>query len=132
MGKKMNKNSYIREVPRASWFLKQPRYIRYMAREVTSLFIGAYTLMLVIAIKRVAEGPDAFQNFLEILYSPLGILFNISTLLAALYHSTSWFNVTPQAMPIQWGEEFVSGRIIVGAHYIIWIAISILILVFGV
>jgi fumarate reductase subunit C len=128
---KMNK-PYVRPLSKTSWFLTQTRYKRYMAREVTCLFIFAYTFLLVWGLKRLSEGPDAFNAFVQALGSPLGVLFNLVVLIAAVYHSTSWFNVTPQAMPIQRGEEFVPGKIIVGAHYALWAVASLIVLVLGV
>ena len=127
----MNK-PYVRPLSPTTWFLTQPRYKRYMAREVTCLFIFAYTFLLIIGLKRLSEGPDAFNAFVQALGSPLGVLFNLVVLIAAVYHSTSWFNVTPQAMPIQRGEEFVPGKIIVGAHYALWAVASLIVLVLGV
>ena len=127
----MNK-PYVRPLSPTTWFLTQPRYKRYMAREVTCLFIFAYTFLLIIGLKRLSEGPDAFNAFVQALGSPLGVLFNLAVLIAAVYHSTSWFNVTPQAMPIQRGEEFVPGKIIVGAHYALWAVASLIVLVLGV
>ncbi|MCC8988765.1 MAG: fumarate reductase subunit C [Candidatus Contendobacter sp.] len=127
----MNK-PYVRPLSKTSWFLTQPRYKRYMAREVTCLFIFAYTFLLIMGLKRLAEGPDAFNAFVQALGSPLGVLFNLSVLIAAVYHSTTWFNVTPQAMPIQRGEEFVPGKIIIGAHYALWAVVSLIVLILGV
>ena len=127
----MNK-PYVRPLSPTTWFLTQARYKRYMAREVTCLFIFAYTFLLIMGLKRLAEGPDAFNAFVQALGSPLGVLFNLAVLIAAVYHSTSWFNVTPQAMPIQRGEEFVPGKIIVGAHYALWAVVSLIVLVMGV
>ena len=128
----MSNRPYLRPLPKTSWFLRQPRYMRYMAREVTCIFIGAYTILLIVALMRLSQGPDAFQAFLNALRSPLGVLFNLVVLVAAVYHSTSWFNVTPQAMPIQRGEDFVPGNIIVGAHYAVWAVVSLIILFLGV
>ncbi len=128
----MSRKPYVREVSKTTWFLSQPRYKRYMAREVTCIFIFAYTFLLIIALKRLGQGPEAFQEFLNALRSPLGVLFNLVTLIAAVYHSTSWFNVTPQAMPIQRGEEFVPGNVIIGAHYGAWAVISLIILIWGI
>ncbi len=128
----MSRKPYIREISKTRWFLRQPRYMRYMAREVTCIFIFAYTFLLIVALARLSQGPDAFQEFLNALRSPLGVLFNLAVLIAAVYHSMSWFNVTPQAMPIQQGEEFVPGSIIVGAHYGAWAVISLIILFLGV
>lgn len=128
----MSRNPYVREVSKSNWFFRQPRYMRYMAREVTSFFIGAFSLLLVVGLKRLSEGPEAFQGFLDALRGPWGVLFCLATLVAAVYHSTSWFNVTPQAMPIQRGEEFVPGKMIVGAHYAVWAVVSLIVLFMGI
>ena len=125
----MSRRPYVREVPKTHWFLRQPRYLRYMAREVTCVFIGAYAVLLVIALARLAEGREAYEGFLRALGSPAGIAFQVVVLAFALYHTVSWFSVTPKAMPIQRGEEFVPGGIIIGAHYAGWIALSIVVLV---
>ena len=61
---------YVREIPKVRWFFRHPRYMRYLAREVTCLFIAAYTLLLVWGLKQLAEGPAAWQAFLEALRSP--------------------------------------------------------------
>lgn len=128
----MSAKPYVREISKIDWYFKQPRYMRYMAREVTCIFIGAYTFLLIVALGNLAAGKEYFDAFVQALGSPLGVLFNLAALVAAAYHSTSWFNVTPQAMPIQRGEEFVPGHIIVGAHYAVWAALSLIILILGV
>ncbi len=128
----MNRNPYIPKISKTRWFLSQPRYKRYMAREVTCIFIMAYTFLLIWALGSLANGPEAYQGFLDALNSPLGILFNLATLVVTVYHSMSWFDVTPQAMPIQRGEEFVPGNIIVGAHYGAWAVVSLIVLLLGV
>jgi fumarate reductase subunit C len=127
----MSRKPYLREVPKTTWFLRQPRYMRYMAREVTCIFIFAYTFLLICALGSLANGPDAFQEFLNSLRSPWGVLFNLVVLVVTAYHSLSWFVVTPQAMPIQRGEEFVPGNIIVNAHYGAWAVVSLIILIWG-
>ncbi len=124
----MSRKPYVREVPKSTWFLRQPRYMRYIAREVTCIPIGAFTLLLVYALKALAEGQAAYDAFLAGLRSPLSILFLLVALAFSLYHTVAWFNVTPQAMPIQRGEEFVPGSVIVGAHYGGWVLISLVVL----
>jgi len=127
----MSSKPYVREVSKTTWFLSQPRYKRYMAREVTCIFIFAYTFLLIVALARLSQGEEAFNAFVQALRSPLGVLFNVAALIATVYHSMSWFNVTPQAMPIQRGEEFVPGNVIVGAHYGAWAVVSLIILFWG-
>ena len=52
----MSRRPYIRELSKTGWWLKQPRYIRYMAREMSALFIGIYVLVLIAGIVSVVAG----------------------------------------------------------------------------
>ncbi len=124
----MSRRPYMRPVSATSWWLAQPRYIRYMAREVSCVFIGAYTAVIVIGLVRLSEGAGAWGSFIEILQEPVSIAFHLLALVFALYHTTTWFNVTPKAMPIQIGETHLPGGIVIGAHYAGWIVVSALIL----
>ena len=128
MAEQVNRKPYVREVSPTRWFLRDRRYMRYMAREVTCLFIGAYTLMLLVGIVRLAQGQAAYEAFLAALREPVSIVFQVLTLGFSLYHTTTWFNVTPKALPLQIGEEFVPGGAVAGAHYVLWAVISIVIL----
>lgn len=125
----MSRRPYVRRMPPTRWFLGQPRYLRYMARELTCIAIGAYAVLLVVGIRRLSEGKAAYEAFLQALGSPLGIAFHVVVLAFALYHSCTWFNVTPKAMPLQFGERFAPPALIVGAHYAAWIAVTVAVLV---
>jgi fumarate reductase subunit C len=124
----MSRNPLIREVPPTSWFFRHPRYMRYMAREVTCIFIGAYCLLLVCGLQALSGGQARYEAFLLSLKSPGMILFQITALIAAVYHASTWFNATQKAMPLQIGEDFVDGNIISGAHYVAWVVLSFVIL----
>ena len=128
MDKTLNRRPYVREVPRVTWFLRGPRYVRYMLREVTCLFVGGYMALLVVALARLAEGPAAWDAFLQALRSPASIVLHIAALAFAVYHSVTWFNLTPKALPVQVGESFVPGAAIAGAHYAAWVVLSLVVL----
>jgi fumarate reductase subunit C len=120
----MSRKPYVREISHTTWYLERRRDLVHMAQEVTSLFIGIYAIMLLWGVKSLSEGPGAYQVFLDALGSPLVIVFNWITFVVMLYHSISWFSVTPKAMPVQIGEEFLPGGIIAAGHYIAWIVVS--------
>ena len=124
----MSRKPLVRECPPTTWYFRQPRYLRYMSREITSIFIGAYCVLLVVGLHRLAHGPEAWDGFLLALRSPDSIVFHLLALTAAFYHATTWFNATQKAMPIQIGEGFVPGNIISGAHYAAWAVLSVAIL----
>jgi fumarate reductase subunit C len=128
MGEEMSRRPYVREIPRYTWFFRHPRYMRYMAREITCIFIGAYTLILLCGLAHLSEGQASYEAFLQTLASPGNIVFQIATLILAVYHTVTWFNVTPKALPVQIGEEFVPNGAIAGAHYAGWVVLSAVIL----
>ncbi len=119
---------YVREVSRYAWFFRSPRYLRYMVREVTCVFIALHALILLVALRRLSEGREAWESFLHNLTGPAGVVLQLVILAFAVYHSTSWFNVTPKAMPVQIGEKFLPGAVIIGAHYAGWFVASIAVL----
>jgi len=119
---------YVREVPKTHWFLRHPRYLRYMVREITCIFIGAYTLICAVGIVRLSQGEAAYEAFLEAFRSPVSVVFHVAALIFAVYHSATWFNLTPKALPVQLGEDFLPDAVIAGAHYAGWAILSIVIL----
>ncbi|KAA5607338.1 fumarate reductase subunit C [Roseospira marina] len=125
----MSRKPYVREVPKTTWYMRNGRYMRYMAREVTCVFLALYMAGLVIGLVRLMQGPEAWQSYLAGLSSPVAILFHLIAFGFACYHATSWFNVTPKAMRIPQGDGFVPGKTIVGAHYGLWGAASLVIIV---
>ena len=124
----MSRRPYVRKVER-SWWLARPRYVAYMAREITSLFIGLYCALLVIGLVRLAQGPAAWEGFLAAASSAPGVLFQLVCLVFAAYHSVTWFALTPKAMPLTLRGERVPGGAIVGAHYAVWAAVSLVVLI---
>jgi len=124
----MSRNPLVRPVPPTSWFFRHPRYLRYMSREITCIFVGAYCMLLVVGLQRLAAGPVAWDAFLLALRSADSIVFHILALAAAVYHSATWFNATHKAMPVQIGEDFVAPNVISGAHYVVWIVLSFAVL----
>jgi fumarate reductase subunit C len=123
----MSRRPYERAIT-SEWIFRHPRYLRYMVREFSCLFIGGWTLLMVWGLKALSEGPVAWTAFLELLKSPASIVFHLLALAFALYHSVTWFNLTPKALPVQLGEEFLPDWVISGAHFAAWAVVSAVLL----
>ena len=120
----MSRRPYIRPVSRVGWWFTEARYIRYMMRELSSLFIGAYTIVLSVGLYRLAQGQAEFEAFVERLLGPAGMSLATITLIFAAYHTYTWFQVTPKAMPIVLAGKRVPGFVIVGAHWLGFVVVS--------
>lgn len=127
MAEEVKRRPYVRPVT-SEWIFRHPRYIRYMVREFSCLFIGAWTLLMVWGLKQLAQGPQAWAAFLELLQHPVSIAFHLAALAFAVYHSVTWFNLTPKALPVQRGEAFVPDGAISGAHFAVWAVLSLAVL----
>jgi len=127
MAEEVSRKPYVREMT-YRWIFRHPRYVRYMVREFSCLFIGAWTLMMVWGLKQLAEGRASWEAFLEMLRSPWSIAFQCLALGFSLYHTITWFNLTPKALPVQVGESFLPDAVIAGAHYAAWALLSLVLL----
>jgi fumarate reductase subunit C len=127
----MSRKPYTRKLPKL-WWLGQGRYTTYMVRELTCVFIGAYTAVVVVGLMRLSQGRAAYEVFLDALHSPLWIAFHLLALVFALFHTVTWFGVAPKAMPLQIGEKKVPGAAIIMAHYAGWIVVSAAVLILAV
>ena len=114
---------YIRQMP-ATWWLKKRPYFLFIVRELTSVFVGAYAVFLILLAGQL-DNPDKFSG---LLHCPLLIALQIIGLPMLLYHSITWFNLTPKAVVVWRGEERVSPLLIAGSNYVVWLIVSIVIL----
>ena len=127
----MSRNPYVRPISITGWYWKHPRYVRYMSREITCIFIGALAVLMVCAIASLVRGEEAYQTFLSAISGLPWVLGLGLILIFSVHNATSWFNVTPKALPVQIGEEFLPGKFIIGAHYAVWVLVSVAVLYFS-
>ena len=114
---------YIRPMP-ATWWLKRTPYLFFMVRELTSVFVAAYVVIFLVMIRRLLEGQAAYEAFLASLRSPLAILFHMVALAFALFHTITWFHLTPKAVAVRIGEERVKPALIIAPNYVAWAVVS--------
>ena len=119
----MSRKPYMRKLPKW-WWLRQRSYTIYMIRELTCIFIGAYTTVIVVSLMRLSQGRSEYDAFLNSLHSPFWITFHLVAILFALFHTVTWFGVAPKAMPLQIGDKKVPDAAIIMAHYAGWIVVS--------
>ena len=112
-----------------NWFTSRRGYRLFMIREATSVFLGAYLIYLIFWVYRLGQGPETFAETIDAARHPLSVALHILALCAALYHSITWFNLTPKIMPMYIGEDRVPdvwAAVIMG--YLPWIVVTVVIL----
>ena len=118
---------YIKRVP-ILWWTRRWVDIRFITRELTSVFVAGYVLIFLFYIRAVSQGPDAFAIFSAKLTSPLSVAVHCFALVALMYHSITWFNLAPKAMVVKIGDNKIPGVLIALVNYVGWAVISIVII----
>ena len=92
----MGRRTYVR--PMDGWWRRDPFFVRYMAREVTSIFVVAYAVILLVTVLRLAQGEASFDQWVAVLRTPKMVLLHVVLLIVFAYHTFSWFEIMPKTM----------------------------------
>ena len=113
---------------RLTWWLGRPGYIRFMIREVTSVFIAIFLVVLLVQVQRVGQGPEAYAALVAKLGSPGWMVFNVVALAFALYHTVTWFKLTGVVQVVRLGDRRVPPALVVAGTFVAWGVVSLCIL----
>jgi len=106
------------------WWLESRSYAGFVVRELTSVFVAFFALVLLWQVRALGQGPDAYSRFLARLQTPLFLALNGVALLFVLFHSVTWFNLAPTAMVVRLRGKRVPDLVIAGANYLAWLVLS--------
>jgi fumarate reductase subunit C len=114
---------YIRK-PSAGWWLSGKGYRRFAAREFTSVFAAVYSGILLLFLLALSRGREAYEGFLQWLALPGVLLLHVIILVAMVYHASTWFRLTSQAVVVRIGRRVVPARVSLGVLVGAWIFVS--------
>jgi fumarate reductase subunit C len=101
--------TYVRSMD--GWWRRDPWFVRYMAREATSVFVVIYAMILLAGIIRLSQGEAAFAEWLEALANPWSVAFHALLFAVFAYHTWSWFRIMPKTMaPVVIGGRRLADR----------------------
>jgi fumarate reductase subunit C len=106
------------------WWLESWRYTKFVLRELTSVAVGFFAVELLLELRALASGPQAYSHFLARLGEPFLVALNFLALIFALFHSITWFNLAPKALQVRLGGKRVPDLVVAGSNYAAWAVIS--------
>jgi succinate dehydrogenase subunit C len=107
---------YRRPIP-VFWWLRKRSYFVFVMRELSSLFIAWLVLYLLLFVRAVGRGEEAYADFLDWAGSPALVVINVVAVAFLVLHTITWFALTPQAMVLDLGGRRVPPAAIIGAQY---------------
>jgi fumarate reductase subunit C len=110
--------------PSRTWWLRTKAYRRFSAREATSLFAAAFSVILLLLLFALSRGREAYEGFLRWLERPGTVILLAVILVAILYHVGTWFRLTSYILVIRIGRLVVPPKAVVGGLVAVWLLVS--------
>ncbi len=111
------------------WWLQRRSYFGFILREATCIPVAWFVVYLLLLVRAVTEGPDAYAAFLAWSAEPGILLLNIVSFALLVFHAITFFDAAPQALVVHLGGRRVPGRLIAASHYAAWLVASIAVFV---
>jgi fumarate reductase subunit C len=123
-GYTLNHPRWYRKRVSTYWWLQRREYLRFVLRELSSVFVAYFVLLTLLQIYALSRGPQAYAGFQDLLRNPFVIAWNVISFLFVVFHSITWFNLSARAMAIRVGGKRVPGLLISGSNVAAWLVIS--------
>ena len=106
------------------WWLGRRAYLKFILREISSVFVAWIVVVTLLQIRALTRGPADYAEFQNWLRSPLLVALNSVSLFFVIFHAVTWFNLAPKAMVIRLRGKRLPNLAISGPNYVAWVVIS--------
>ena len=109
------------------WWLRRRSYLVFVVRELTSVFVAWSVAFTLIAVHAILQGAEAYRRFLDWSAAPWLIVVNAVALVFVVFHTVTWFNLTPQAVVVRVRGRRIPDAGIAAPLYLTWLLLSALV-----
>jgi len=109
------------------WWTGRWAYLKFILRELSSLFVAWFVLETLLQIHALIGGSSAYADFQAFLRQPVVIVLNVISLFFVLLHVVTWFNLAPKAIAIRLGGKRLPSLAIAGSNYVAWVVASVVV-----
>ncbi len=106
------------------WWVHKWVHARFVLREVTSLAVAFYAVILLLHVWSISRGAEAYGRFQDLLAHPVFVAVHVIALGFAIFHSVTWFNLAPKAMVLKIRGRRVPGPAIIGVNFVGWLVVT--------
>jgi fumarate reductase subunit C len=106
------------------WWVRKWPYVTFILRELTSILVMAYAVILLIILGALGRGPEAYEALLAFFQTPFSIGLHVVIFAFVIYHSITWFKLAPTATVIKVGKKRLPGSALVAGNIALWIVVS--------
>ena len=120
--------TYVRKTSR--WWWTRRAYRRFAAREFTAIFAAMFSLLMLLLLYALSKGPSTWERVVSWLDDPWAMAVSALILLAVLYHTITWFQLTSHVQVVRLGRRVVPRRVVIAGLFVAWVVASVSIVYF--
>jgi fumarate reductase subunit C len=106
------------------WWSRKWTYLKFTLRELSSVFVAYFVLLVLLQLGALRQGETSYAAFQAWLKTPWVIALNAVSFLFVLFHTITWFNLAPKALPVRLRGKRVPDALIAAPNYLVWLAVS--------
>ena len=105
---------YVPPIPRF-WWVRTVPFRRFVIRELTSVFVGWFSLVLLLFLLALSRGQESYESFLDWLEQPWVVALHAVTLAAVLYHTATSIQLASQIQEVRVGGRALPRTLLMAA-----------------
>ena len=106
------------------WWLSQWSYTKFMLRELSSVFVAYFIVITLMQVHALGQGGAEYTAFQEFMTHPFVVLLNGVALVFLLFHTITWFHLTPRVIVLRLGGKRIPDLLMIAPSYVAWLVIS--------
>ena len=118
---------WYRERVSVYWWLGQWQYLKFILRELSSVFVAIFVVITLFQMRALLSGPGAYARFEHWLRTPAAIALNLISFFFVLFHAITWFNLAPRAMAIRVRGKRLPDLLVAAPNYALWLVVSVVV-----
>ncbi len=107
------------------WWLGQRLYLKFILRELSSVFVASFVVITLLQLRALLGGPAAYTRFEHWLQTPPAIVLNVISFFFVLFHTITWFNLAPKAMAIRVRGKRLPDFLVAAPNYALWLVATV-------
>jgi fumarate reductase subunit C len=107
------------------WWLGQWQYLKFILRELSSVFVALFVVTTLFQVRALLRGPAAYARFEHWLQSPAAIALNLLSFFFVLFHTITWFNLAPKALAMRVHGKRLPDFLVAAPNYALWVLVSV-------
>ncbi len=107
------------------WWIGQRHYLKFILRELSSVAVAWFVILTLFQIRALLAGAEAYARFVKLLHAPWMIALNLFAFGFVIFHTITWFNLAPRAMPVRLRGKRVPEYLVAAPNYGLWVVVSL-------